>query len=96
MNKADAKVQAEAMAADLVDQAVETKQARKDGISGTVLLTALVGKDGSVEQTRVAWSVPYLDAPAVAAVKRWRFKPATADGKALRVWVTIPVRFTLH
>jgi TonB family protein len=70
--------------------------ARAHGMYGTVIVNALVGKDGAVRETRVAWSLPYLDDSAVAAVRKWRFTPATTGGTPVAVWVTIPVRFTLH
>jgi TonB family protein len=63
-------------------------------IDGTVLVQALVGTDGLVKEVKVIKSVPELDAAAVAAVKRWRFKPATTNGKPLAVWVAVPVRFS--
>jgi protein TonB len=37
-----------------------------------------------------------LDAAAAAAVRQWRFKPATSKGEPVAVWVGIPVKFTLH
>ena len=61
---------------------------------GTVLVQALVGKDGRVTDTRVLKSVPELDGYALAAVRQWRFKPATAKGEPVAVWVAIPVRFS--
>ena len=70
--------------------------ARKAGVSGTVIVQALVDKQGRVRDTRVMKSVPMLDAAAVAAVRRWVFKPARARGQPVAVWVAVPVRFTLH
>ena len=70
-------------------------EARRQNIFGTVIVVALVGKDGTVKETRIDWSIPYLDEPAVAAVRRWRFKPARVDGRPIAVWVAVPVRFHL-
>ena len=61
---------------------------------GTVLIQALVGKDGRVRDTRVVKSIPGLDDAAVAAVRQWVFKPAMAKGSPVEVWVAVPVRFT--
>jgi protein TonB len=59
-----------------------TAAARAEGIEGKLKLRVVVGGDGSVTQVDVLSSVsPELDAAAVAAVKRWRFKPAMACGK---------------
>jgi TonB family protein len=63
---------------------------------GTVMIQALVGTDGLVKDTKVVKSIPELDAAAVAAVMRWRFKPALAAGKPVAVWVAVPVKFSRH
>jgi protein TonB len=70
--------------------------ARDAGIQGTVVVMALVLVDGTVTATRVVKSIPALDDAAVDAVKRLRFKPGTAQGKPVPVWVAVRVRFTLH
>jgi TonB family protein len=41
--------------------------AREAGVDGTVMVQALVGKDGRVKDTRVVKSIPMLDAAAAAA-----------------------------
>src|SRR5215831_4813837 len=61
--------------------------AREQGIEGTVMLQALVGKDGLVKDARVVKSIPMLDPHAVDAVMKWRFKPAMAKGQPVAVWV---------
>ena len=70
--------------------------ARASGTEGTVMLQALVGKDGKVKDVRVVKSVPVLDDAAVKAVKQWVFKPALSNNKPVAVWVAVPVRFSLH
>lgn len=70
--------------------------ARTARIEGTVLVDALVGRDGTVRDARVLKSVPGLDEAAVAAVKQWVFKPALRDEAPVSVWVAVPVRFSLH
>ncbi|MCC6348301.1 MAG: TonB family protein [Candidatus Eisenbacteria bacterium] len=70
--------------------------ARGAGIDGTVLVQALVGKDGRVRDVRIQKSVPALDAAAVAAVKQWVFKPAQSEGRPVAVWVAVPVKFSLR
>jgi protein TonB len=70
--------------------------AREAGVDGTVLLQALVDKDGRVRDVKVEKSIPMLDASAVAAVKKWIFKPALSNNKPVAVWVAVPVRFSLH
>jgi len=70
--------------------------AREANVDGTVLVQALVGKDGHVHDTRVVKSVQMLDDAAVAAVKLWVFKPALSNNKPVAVWVAVPVKFSLH
>jgi protein TonB len=70
--------------------------AREAGVDGTVMVQALVGKDGRVRDTRVVKSIPMLDAAAVTAVKQWVFKPALSNNKPVAVWVAVPVKFSLH
>ena len=70
--------------------------AREAGVDGTVLVQALVGKDGRVKDVRVVKTIPMLEAAAVAAVKQWVFKPALSNNKPVAVWVAVPVKFSLH
>jgi protein TonB len=71
-------------------------QARVDGVSGTVLVIALISTDGRVIDAFVRDSIPELDRAAMEAVRQWKFKPASTAGKPLAVWVGIPVKFTLR
>jgi protein TonB len=70
--------------------------AREAQVEGTVRLLALVDFDGRVKAVQVLRSIPLLDEAACAAVKNWRFTPALANGHPVRVWVAVPVRFSLH
>jgi TonB family protein len=67
--------------------------AKQKGIEGTVMIQALVAKDGTVTDTRVVKSIPELDDAAIAAVRQWRFKPAMTKGQPVAVWVAVPVAF---
>lgn len=70
--------------------------AREAGVDGTVMVQALVGKDGKVKDTRITKHIAMLDASAEAAVKQWVFKPALSNNKPVAVWVAVPVKFSLH
>ena len=67
-------------------------------IEGQVALEVVIDRDGRVEEAvRVTRSIPALDAAAIAAVRRWRFRPAhDHDGRTVRVIMEIPVRFVLR
>ena len=71
--------------------------ARTAGIEGRAVVEALVDIGGSVAQTRILRSSgsAALDSSAVDAASRSTFTPAMQRGKAVRVWVSIPFRFTL-
>ena len=72
------------------------ENARREKIEGTVWLVCLVGKDGTVQRTKVDRAdADVLVEPAVEAAKRWLFSPAKLKGKAVDVWVSIPFRFKL-
>jgi protein TonB len=71
--------------------------ARKARMEGVVILEAIITADGNVEDVRVLKSVnPLLDASAVRAVQQWKYKPATFNGRAVPVYLTVTVRFTLN
>ena len=69
--------------------------ARQAEVEGTVMIRALVGKDGKVKDAFVTDGVPMLNDAAVAASMKAVFKPALQQHKPVPVWVQIPMRFTL-
>ena len=75
---------------------VYPEDARSAGVDGTVMVQALVLRDGTVGETRIVKSIPPLDAAASAAVRQWRFKPARTKGEPVAVWVGIPIKFSLR
>ena len=70
--------------------------AREARVEGTVMVQALVLKDGTVGDIKIVKSIPELDAAAAACVRQWRFKPALAKGQPVAVWVAVPVKFSLR
>ena len=66
------------------------------GISGVVHLTCLVTESGEVrDPVLVSASDEAFVQPALAAVKKWSFKPARRDGVPVAMRVNLPIRFTL-
>ncbi|WP_222564353.1 energy transducer TonB [Novilysobacter antarcticus] len=65
------------------------------GESGTVMVEAMIGADGVPTAVRVARrsGSSDLDRAAVEAVRRWRFQPATQDGRPTTGVVNVPVSF---
>jgi protein TonB len=65
-------------------------------IQGVVVLEAIVGRDGRVEDVRVLQSVPLLDKAATDAVLQWRYAPLLLNGKAERFILTVTLAFNLN
>lgn len=73
------------------------EMARTAGIEGQAVVEALVDVDGKVADARILKSAgnTALDQAAVEAAMRSTFTPAKQRDQAVRVWVSIPFRFTL-
>lgn len=70
--------------------------ARKRGIEGLVRLEVVLLKDGSAGAVGVLGSVDLdLDLAAVRAARRWKFTPATLNGRAVSTVVHLEMSFTL-
>lgn len=67
--------------------------AQQARVQGVVVLTAVIGKDGSVQQLQVVSGHPLLAPAAIAAVRQWRYKPYILNGEPLEVETTITVTF---
>lgn len=68
---------------------------KRDGQSGLVYIKVVIDENGDVVEQNVEKSTrAEFEAPALAAVSRWKFKPAKKNGAAVRVGITIPIKFT--
>ena len=67
------------------------------GIEGKVVLRVFLSDKGIVEKIEIGQSAGHasLDQAAIDAVKQWEFSPASKDGKACRVIISLPVEFRL-
>jgi TonB family protein len=78
-------------------QAKYTDDARRNGIQGVVLLSAVVDESGKAQDIRVEHSIdPGLDQEAVKALRHWRFQPGVQDGRPVRVPVHVEITFRLN
>jgi periplasmic protein TonB len=64
-------------------------------ISGTVVLHAIIGKDGAVQNLEYVSGPPLLMKSAMDAVRQWRYKPTMLNGDPVEVDTTISVVFSL-
>src|SRR5208283_3732702 len=69
--------------------------ARQARVQGTVVLQALIGKDGTIQNLHVVSGHPMLTSSALEAVKQWRYKPYYLNNEPVEVETTINVNFTL-
>ena len=65
---------------------------------GEVSVRVLVGTDGLVKRIELIDSPhkDFWDATRKQALKKWRFSPATRDGKPFESWINLKVRFEIN
>ncbi|MBR5037663.1 MAG: energy transducer TonB [Prevotella sp.] len=88
----------QAMLSFLQENVTYPKDAQEKKISGRVLVTFVVEKDGSISNVETVKSVfPSLDEEAVRIVKAMpNWKPGKQNGKVVRVKYTLPISFSLN
>ena len=70
-----------------------TPQLRKKA-PGTVYILFIVNQSGRVENPMVQKSSdPVFEAPAMTAVKQWKFEPGKRNGKPVRFRMRVPISF---
>ena len=62
-------------------------------LHGTVVLQAIVGRDGRIEDLKIVRGYFVLGKAAVAAVKQWRFQPYSVNGHAAQTQTVITIDF---
>jgi protein TonB len=70
-------------------------EAGRERIEGTVVLLAVIGTDGSVQDVQVVSGLPILAQAAMEAVKQWRYKPYLLNGAPVEIDSRITVNFTM-
>ena len=60
-----------------------------------MVLAAVIGKDGSIQNLHVLSGHPLLTQAALEAVKQWRYKPYILNGEPVEVDTQVTVNFTL-
>ncbi len=69
--------------------------ARQARVQGAVILRAIVGKNGSIENLQLVSGHPMLATAAIEAVRQWRYRPYTLNGEPVEVETEITVNFVL-
>lgn len=74
-----------------------TEDARRNQISGTVVLRAIFASSGEVVQIQALSKLPFgLTEQAIAAAHQIRFVPAIKNGRAVSVWMNLEYNFNLY
>jgi TonB family protein len=88
-----------AMAGNLVSQPqpIYPAEAKWRRIQGRVLIGAVIDENGNMRDLHVIASPDKsLSKASLDAVHQWRYKPTIVDGKAVAVYTTVTVVFTLN
>jgi TonB family protein len=81
-----------------VDRTVEPAYpvlAKQMKVQGAVVMQALIGADGLIQDLKVISGPGILSSAAREAVRQWRFKPYFENGKAVETQAKITVNFTI-
>jgi len=84
---------ARALAIHTVDPAYP-QEARAQKLQGAVVLQAVIGPDGSVQDVKLVRGYFVLAKAAITAVKQWRFRPSIVNGRPVEAHTVITVNFT--
>lgn len=70
---------------------------RREGIAGVVTISCVIDARGNVTDVTVEKSTnPAFNNSAVAALKKWKFKPATLEGEPVAQKIIIPLKFNVQ
>ncbi len=74
-----------------------TEDARKNQVTGTVVLKVVFSSNGTVQNIRTVSGLPYgLTERAIAAARQIKFVPATKDGHQVSMWMQLEYNFNLY
>jgi len=74
-----------------------TEEARRNQITGTVLLRVVFSSSGQVEQIKAVQTLPFgLTERAIAAARQIKFLPASKSGRPVSVYMQLEYNFNLY
>jgi len=74
-----------------------TEEARKNQVTGTVVLRAVFTSGGQVSNIRAVSGLPFgLTERAIAAARQIKFMPATKDGHPVSMYIQLEYNFNLY
>jgi|SRR5579863_8020060 periplasmic protein TonB len=98
LTNASERVEMSADASEIVSRPVRPGYpmlARQMKVQGSVILQALISRDGAIQDLHVMSGPPILAGAAREAVKQWRFKPHYQGAEAVETQAKITVNFTI-
>ena len=69
--------------------------ARQARVQGTVVLRAIISREGTIENLQVLSGHPLLVKAAIDAVRQWRYRPYVLNGEPVEVETQVTVNFIL-
>ena len=90
-----ARIRADIMAGQIVSKVnpIYPAEAKAACVQGTVVLHALIGKTGAIENLQVVSGPPELLTSAIDAVRQWVYQPYLLNGEPVEVDTTINVNY---
>jgi protein TonB len=76
-------------------QPVYPPLARSARVQGSVVLAAVISKNGTIDNLTLISGHPMLVPAALQAVSQWRYRPYILNGEAIEVDTQITVNFIL-
>lgn len=73
-----------------------SSKAKRKGIEGVVVVSFEVAENGTVRNLKIISGAPELIEMVIPWSAKWRFKPATRDGKPIPYRKTLSIRFRLE
>ena len=98
VSSANERVVLSADAKQVVTHSVEPSYptlAKQMKVQGSVVLQALIGKEGTIQDLQIVSGPQILSSAAREAVMQWRFKPYYQSGQAIETEAKITVNFTI-
>ena len=74
---------------------IYSEEAKRKHMTGTVILHAVIGKDGLVHELTVISGPSELQAAAYNAVRQWTYKPYLLNGEIVSVDTTVTCNFSM-
>lgn len=77
-------------------QPVYPQMARSQRVSGDVKIDALIDENGRVTGMKIVGGPVLLHQAAMDALRQWKYRPATLDGKAVSMHLVVTIQFRLQ